>query len=103
MSSSVAKQVTARLASRRIGLGLIALFGSVSPTLGSDRHADPGTSGLSRAELIERVVRYYPHPDPELRVRITNELSVYDIDQFATRLDAGCADTTPPSPLTTFE
>jgi hypothetical protein len=103
MSSSVAKPATARLASRSIGLGFIALVGIVNPTVGSDRHTDPGTSRLSRAELIERVVRYYPHPDPELRARITDDLSGYEPYPFATRLGAGCADTTSPSPLTNFE
>ena len=102
MSSSVAKPATARLANRSIGLGLVVLFGSVSATMGSDRQVDQGTSRLSRAELIERVVRYLPHPDPELRARISSALSDNDPDQFAT-LGAGCADATSPSPLNPFD
>ena len=103
MSSSVAKPATARLANRSIGIGLVALIGSVSSPMASDRHGDQGTSRLSRAELIERVVRYYPHPDPELRARISSVLSDNGPEQIATRVGAGCADATSPSPLGPFD
>ena len=71
--------------------------------MASDRHGDQGTSRLSRAELIERVVRYYPQPDPDLRARISSALSDNDPDQFATRVGTGCADSNSPSPPIPFD
>jgi len=103
MSLSVTKPATARLTSRSIGIGLVALIGSASSPMASERHGDQGTSRLSRAELIERVVRYYPQPHPEMRARISRALSDNDPEQFATHVGAGCADATSPSPPNPFD
>jgi hypothetical protein len=103
MSSSAATPATARLADWSIGIGFIALIGSVGSPMASDRHGDEGTSRLSRAELIERVVRYHPHPDPELRARTSLALSDYGPDQFAIRVSAECMDSTSSSPLSVFD
>jgi hypothetical protein len=103
MSSSAAKPAIARLANRGIGIGLLALIGSVGSPMASELPGGQGTSRLSRAELIERVVRYHPHPDPELHARTSRALSDYRADQFATRVGTGCTQSTSSSPLSAFD
>lgn len=109
MASTAARRATRGPAPGRIGLSLLVLFGGIGLPLGADLQAGagplapPNADRLSRAELIERVLRYHPHPDSGLRARTQRALSGYGTEQFATRTGDGCTDATTSAPSGGFE
>ncbi|MGB5734340.1 MAG: hypothetical protein WBM40_07855 [Thiohalocapsa sp.] len=61
----------------RRGVGIAVgflVFSGVGIAQACERPADRSTDRLSRAELIDRVVRYHPHPDSKARARIARTL-----------------------------